>query len=252
MQKKQRILTLAINIALALLVIIVYPFANSNANIVQAAMMSSSPTASPTNMSPNDMTVLTILVAVAIVAIVLIAVVILYLVYSRKPKETPHVYTSRDTETSTAPSQTDSEMEAKPFEVFLCYKKSSGKDYADHLKLGLEEVGFHTFEDCKDIPQTVTTEEGWTRVRDQALWESKYFVLIMTQGFDLSSEVVKEIAMARKQPNKTFVFFRHRSMGRKIVINLGDELFDIGRLEQISFESKEELLRLAINILKKP
>jgi hypothetical protein len=42
--------------------------------------------------------------------------------------------------------------EAKPFEVFLCYQKSSGKDYADHLKTGLEEVGLHTFEDCKDIP----------------------------------------------------------------------------------------------------
>jgi hypothetical protein len=72
----------------------------------------------------------------------------------------------------------------------------------------------------------------------------------MTHGFDLSSEVVKEIAMARKQTNKTSIFFRHRSMGRKIVINLGDEVFDIGKLEQVSFESKEELLRLAIDILK--
>ncbi len=142
----------------------------------------------------------------------------------------------------------DSEV-TRPFDVFLCYKKSSGKDFADHLKAGLEELGLHTFEDCKDIPQTVNTEEGWACVRDNALMESKYFVLIMTPGFELSSEVVKEIALARKLPNKTFVFFRHRSMARNIVVNLGTENLDIGKLEQVSFESKEELLRLAGNIL---
>jgi hypothetical protein len=72
----------------------------------------------------------------------------------------------------------------------------------------------------------------------------------MTPGFDLSSEVVIEISMARKQANKTFIFFRHRSMGRRIIVNLGAEVLDIGKLEQVSFESKEELLRLAINILR--
>ncbi len=141
--------------------------------------------------------------------------------------------------------------ELKPFNVFLCYKKSSGKDFADHLKLGLEELGLHTFEDCKDIPLTVDTEEGWAKCRDKALEESKYFVLIMTPGFNLSPEVVKEIEMARKQANKTFIFFRHRSMGRNIEVNLGSEILDLGKLEQVSFESKEELLRLADNILFK-
>ncbi len=40
-------------------------------------------------------------------------------------------------------------------------------------------------------------------------------------------------------------------MGRNIVVNLGDEVLDIGRLEQVSFETKEELLRIAHNILLK-
>jgi hypothetical protein len=40
-------------------------------------------------------------------------------------------------------------------------------------------------------------------------------------------------------------------MGRNIVINLGNEILDIGKLEQVSFENKEELLRLAHNILLK-
>ncbi len=130
-------------------------------------------------------------------------------------------------------------------------QKESGKDYADHLKVGLEELGLHSFEDCKDIPRTVDNEDGWACDRDKALEESKYFVLVITPGFNLSSEIVKEIGMARKQGNKTFVFFRHRSMGRNIVVNLGDEVLDIGKLEQVSFETKEELLRLAHDILLK-
>jgi hypothetical protein len=30
----------------------------------------------------------------------------------------------------------------KPFDVFICHKKSSGKDFAEHLKAGLEELGY--------------------------------------------------------------------------------------------------------------
>jgi hypothetical protein len=254
-EKKQfHILAIAILQALAILLVGVYPFANSNVNLVSAQMTmmpSNSPSASPTNPSSNDQALLIVLVAIAIVVVVLILVV-LYWMFSRNQKrEAPHVYKSRTAETSTVPSQVPVAQEERiPFEVFLCYKKSSGKDFADHLKSGLEEVGLHTFEDCKDIPLTVTTEEGWARIRDQALAESRFFILVMTHGFELSSEVVKEISMARKQPNKTFIFFRHRSLGRKIIVNLGDEVLDIGKLEQVSFESKEELLRLAINILR--
>jgi hypothetical protein len=145
---------------------------------------------------------------------------------------------------------TTSGHSSKPFDVFLCYKKSSAKDFADHLKAGLEELGLHTFIDSKDIPLSVTNNEvGWARFRDDALNESKFFILIMTPGFDLSSEVVKEIDMARKQTNKTFIFFRHRNMGRRIVVNFAKDNLDIGKLEQVSFESKEELLRHAVNIL---
>lgn len=246
--QKSRLLPFAIALSVAWVLLTgVHSFANSNTNLAQAQMMPTTiPTSTPST-STNNQTITIISIAAAILAIALIAVA-LYVIYSRKQKKQPHVYTSRITQTS--PMQPRKE-ENKPFEVFLCYKKSSGKDYADHLKAGLDEVGLHTFEDCKDIPLTVDTEEGWARLRDKALSESKYFVLIMTPGFDLSSEVVKEIGMARKQANKTFVFFRHRSMGRKIVVNLGDEVLDIGQLEQVSFESKEELLRLAINILLK-
>ncbi len=198
-------------------------------------------------------------ILISIAAIVLIAVV-LYFVFTRKNKTKPaepeahdDIYCPRPERSMATKSQEDTKTgNTKPFDVFLCYKKSSGRDFADHLKAGLEELGLHTFEDCKDIPQTVDTQEGWASFRDKALEQSKYFVLVMTPGFALSSEVIKEICMARKQAGKTFVFFRIRSMKRNIVVNLGSEVLDIGKLEQVSFESKEELLRLASNILLSP
>jgi predicted ATPase len=143
------------------------------------------------------------------------------------------------------------EPSVKPFNVFLCYKKSSAKDFADHLKSGLEELGLHTFLDSKDIPVIVDGQIEWAKIRDKALQESKIFILIMTPGFDLSSEVQKELNLARKQGDKEFVYFRHRNMGRKIMVQLENQVLDIGKQEQVSFETKEELLRLAHNILFK-
>ncbi len=232
-----------------MLFVIAYLFVNSS-----SAQMPSMMTPIPTS-STNNSGVSFVLVGLAIV--VSVALVLIYFFYSgNKNRKRDSFSELKSTPSNGNQSTVYSKIDAndkvsRPFVVFLCYKKSSGKDYADHLKVGLDELGLHTFQDCKDIPQTVDTEEGWACSRDKALEESKYFVLIMTPGFNLSREVVNEIAMARKQTNKTFVYFRHRSMGRNIVVNLGNEVLDIGKLEQVSFETKEELLRLAHSILLK-
>ncbi len=135
------------------------------------------------------------------------------------------------------------------FDIFLCHKKSSGKDFADHLKSGLEELGYHTFLDSKDIPKMTDGEQEWIQIRDKALSDSKVFILLITPGFDLSPEVLKEIRIAREIGGKRFLYFRHRDLGRKIILNLEGEKVDLGRQEQVSFENKEELLRLANGIL---
>jgi hypothetical protein len=139
----------------------------------------------------------------------------------------------------------------KPFDIFICHKKSSGKDFAEHLKAGLEELGFHSFLDSKDIPKMVDGKEEWIEIRDNALKESKTFILIITPGFDLSQEVRNELKLARELGNKQFIYFRHRDLGRKIIVDLATERVDLGRQEQVSFETKEELLRLAHSILLK-
>ena len=137
----------------------------------------------------------------------------------------------------------------RPFDIFLCHKKSSGKDFADHLKAGLEELGYHTFLDSKDIPKMTDGTMEWIQIRDQALSESKVFILLITPGFDLSAEVLNEIKLAREFGGKKFLYFRHRDLGRKIILNLEGQKVDLGRQEQVSFENKEELLRLAHGIL---
>lgn len=137
----------------------------------------------------------------------------------------------------------------RPFDIFLCHKKSSGKDFADHMKAGLEELGYRTFLDSKDIPKMTDGEQEWIEIRDRALSESKVFILLITPGFDLSAEVLKEISLARESGGKKFLYFRHRDLARKIILNLEREKVDLGRQEQVSFENKEELLRLASGIL---
>jgi len=137
----------------------------------------------------------------------------------------------------------------KPFDVFICHKKSSGKDFADHLKVGLEELGYHSFLDSKDIPKITDGKEEWIEIRDQALRESKTFILIITPGFDLSQEVKNELKLARAVGNKLLIYCRHRDLARKIIVDLENEKVNLERQEQVSFETKEELLRLAHSIL---
>ena len=139
----------------------------------------------------------------------------------------------------------------KPFDVFICHKKSSGKDFAEHLKTGLEELGYHSFLDSKDIPKVTDGRLEWIEIRDQAIRESNTFILIITPGFDLSQELKNELKQARALSNKQFIYFRHRDLGRKIIVDLETEKVDLGRQEQVSFETKEELLRLAHGILLK-
>jgi KaiC/GvpD/RAD55 family RecA-like ATPase len=138
-----------------------------------------------------------------------------------------------------------------PFDAFICYKRSSGKDFADHLTKGLEELGLNVFLDSKDIPGKVIGTEEWRNIRDKAVMESKTFILLITPGVELSPESLREFELARKSGSKEFVYFRHRDLPRRRLFNLESEVVDLGKQQQISFETKEELLRLANKLLVK-
>ncbi len=136
------------------------------------------------------------------------------------------------------------------FDAFICYKRNSGEDFAEHLKAGLEEIGIRTFLDIKDIPEKFRGTEEWAAARDKALIESKTFLLIITAGFDLSVEIKNELSLARKHTNKEFVYFRYKDLLPYLKIILDDNELDLGKQQQITFDTKHDLLRKAITVLK--
>jgi len=133
--------------------------------------------------------------------------------------------------------------------VFICYKRLSAQDFAETLKKSLEESGVHAFLDTKDIPNKFRGTEEWTKARDKAVIESKTFVFIITAGFDLSPEIKKELSLARKYANKEFVYFRHESLPPNLKIVLDTEELDLGKQNQVSFITTNDLVRKAYNIL---
>jgi len=135
------------------------------------------------------------------------------------------------------------------FDVFICYKRLSAQDFAETLKKSLEEFGVRAFLDIKDIPERFKGTEEWTKARDKAVIESKIFVLIITAGFNLSPEIKKELSLARKYADKEFVYFRHKSLKPNLKIVIDSEELDIGKQNQVSFSTENDLVRKAHSIL---
>lgn len=135
------------------------------------------------------------------------------------------------------------------FDAFICYKRLSAQDFAEILKKSLEEFGVQAFLDIKDIPTKFKGTDEWTKVRDSAVIESKTFIFIITAGFDLSPEIKKELSLARKYPDKQFIYFRHKVLKPNLKIVLDDEELDFGKQNQVSFDTEYDLVRKAHSIL---
>jgi hypothetical protein len=136
-----------------------------------------------------------------------------------------------------------------PFDAFICYKRLSAEDFAETLKKSLEEFGVHTFLDIQDIPTKFKGTAEWEKARDAAVVGCRIFVLILTAGFELSSEIKKELTLARKCGNKEFVYFRHKSLKPNLKIALNGEELDIGKQQQVSFGTENDLVRKAHSII---
>jgi hypothetical protein len=141
------------------------------------------------------------------------------------------------------------QKEDKNWDVFICYKRISAKDFAEATKKILEEYGIQAFLDIKDIPSKFKGTEQWSDARDNAVRKCKVFVLIMTAGFDLSSEVKKELTMARSVPGKDFTNFRHKNLSPNQKIILEKEVVDFSKQQQHSFDTCEDLVRTVHKVL---
>jgi hypothetical protein len=74
-------------------------------------------------------------------------------------------------------------------------------------------------------------------------------VLIITAGFNLSPALKKELSLARKSTDKEFVYFRDKSLKPNLKIVLDNEELDLGKQQQISFDTKYDLVRKAHSII---
>jgi hypothetical protein len=129
-----------------------------------------------------------------------------------------------------------------PHEVFICYKRSSGDDLAVRLKEALREFNIPAFVDTMDIPKKYESTDKWWEYRNQAIANCKIFAMIVTAGFEKSSEIVKEIKLARDK-KREFMCFRWAKLNPEIAIDLGNEFLNIRDIEQIPFSNASELVR---------
>lgn len=137
----------------------------------------------------------------------------------------------------------------KAYEVFIAYRRDTGLDFAKHLKSGLESEKIAAFLDVVDIPKEFKGKQTWVKTRNESIKRSKKFLLIVTNGIENSKELKKEMRIARDH-NKTFSVYRYHTLGPRISIDLETEKMNLGDFQQISFESKEDLLRKVLTALR--
>ena len=132
------------------------------------------------------------------------------------------------------------------YEVFICYKQNTGKDYALHLWEGLREFNHTPFLDIKDIPTKFSEgTQKWRELRDYAIKNCEVFLMIVTQGFESSPEIQTEIKLALEQ-HRELMCLIHRYLPKNITV---ESLINLGEYQQIPFETPQELLREVLHNL---
>lgn len=126
------------------------------------------------------------------------------------------------------------------YKVFICYRQNTAKDFALHLWEGLREYDYATFLDIKDIPTRFREgTEKWRACRNAAITNCEIFLMVITRGFENSSEIQNEIDFAIKQ-RKELMCLRHAHLPANMIVK---PLANLGEYQQIPFETPEGLLR---------
>jgi hypothetical protein len=142
-------------------------------------------------------------------------------------------------------------LSPKKYEVFISYKRNTAKDFALHLKQCLTEEGYGAFLDLKDIKKEFLGTAKWFDERDQAIRNSKRFLLIMTIMVDSSKEVANELTLARTVPNMKFIYMRHNELEPQIILKAdNNEIIDLSEGNQETFYNEDDLVRKVFQILQ--
>jgi hypothetical protein len=132
----------------------------------------------------------------------------------------------------------------------LHIKKNTGKGFAKHLKDCLAQEGYRAFLDTIDISKEFEGTEKWFTIRDEAIKNSKRFLLVITISIESSEEVAKELFLARSVPNIKLIYARHDELtSPEIQIALNDEIINLAEGNQMTFSSEDDLARQILKIL---
>lgn len=130
------------------------------------------------------------------------------------------------------------------YDVFICYYSGSGIDFARHLKKRLSEFGINAFLDEKDIPKSIKRDtDKWRNHIDRALISGEKFILIMTLGFNIRKEVIRELELAMDY-NKEQIYCKHDELPEsELLITIKNKNIDLSNFQYISFKDEPDLLR---------
>lgn len=134
---------------------------------------------------------------------------------------------------------------AQEYEVFICYETRTGLSYARHLKESLKKMKRTSFVAAEDLKAGDPEEDV---IRETAIKNCKYFVVVVTFLALESEEVIKEINLAGKY-DKKIIPCKYIKVDR---ISLSKLPIIIDRkLQQIDFETKEDLANIVIDAINR-
>jgi hypothetical protein len=137
------------------------------------------------------------------------------------------------------------------YEVFICYRQDTGDDFAFRLWSGLSVRGISTFLDSENIPKRFKGTETWWEFRNQAIRDCNVFLMIVTDGFEKSDEIRKEIALANAE-KKDFMCMMEKGLPPNVQTALLLQNVELRDLQQTPFSTPAELLRSVLKHYNEP
>lgn len=137
-----------------------------------------------------------------------------------------------------------SEVNSKKYDLFISYYSGTGIDFAKYLKAKLKDFGISAFLDKEDIPKSVKFDsDEWRKIIDEAILNSHKFLLLMTLGFNLRNEVLRELKLAIDNHIER-IHFKHVSLKDKdLIVKIGEEILDLSKFQYTDFDDEPDLLR---------
>ncbi|MCW3985973.1 MAG: toll/interleukin-1 receptor domain-containing protein [Candidatus Bathyarchaeota archaeon] len=137
------------------------------------------------------------------------------------------------------------------YEIFICYRDDTGKDFSRHLWNGLKDRDITAFFAFEDIPKKYQGTETWWKFRDRAIRGCRLFLMIVTDGFEKSGEIRKEINLANSE-KKVFMCMVERGLRPHVQTTLLRKNIALRDIQQIPFSTENELLRSVLKYYHEP